>query len=447
MRSRRQRYINKKHHSSGHKKVFPYILAAVIAAVGSFLILAGCYFYGSSMKAAASRPLPSKEEAVSIPVSAEPEISLEADATIVSAGDIIMHTPFLRSSLYHKEDGSYDYHPVFAYIKEIFENADYAVVNLECTLSDGDYSDYPVFRSPDAIADTLKDIGVDLCLLANNHIYDNFDEGLSLTTGYLDQKSLSYTGVKKTPSDQTYTIQNIGGITVGIFNYVYETPSYGGQKTINAIPVSSESAALINSFNYNDLDTFYDSIRRGLQEMQAEGVEYTIAYMHWGEEYALTENENQRQIAQELCDLGIDAIIGGHPHVVQPADVLTSSFGDHQTVCVYSVGNLVSNQRTEYMEGLTQGHTEDGLVVSLTIHRDEKGAVSLTDVTFIPIWVYHSMTYGGEHYILPLSSSETLAESTGLDNITEDVAASLARTNTIIGTGMEKIRNALPIAR
>ncbi len=447
MHSRRQRYIYKKERVSRHRRVFPYILVAVIAAAGSFLILAGCYLYGVSSREPVSSAVQLQKESVSLPVSAKPEVSLEADATIVSAGDIVMHTPFLRSSLYHKEDGTYDYHPVFAYVKDFFENADYAVVNLECILSDGDYSDYPVFRSPDAIADALQDAGVDLCLLANNHIYDNFDEGLSLTTGYLEQKSLSYTGVKKEAKDQEYTIQNINGITVGIFNYVYETPAYGGQKTINAIPVSDESAALINSFNYGDLDSFYDSIHKGLQEMQTEGVEYTIAYLHWGEEYALIENDNQRQIAQKLCDLGIDAIIGGHPHVVQPADVLTSASGDHQTVCIYSVGNLVSNQRTEYMEGLTQGHTEDGVIVTLTIHRDLKGAVSLTDVTLVPIWVYHSMTYGGEHYILPLSSPDTLTESTGLDHISEDVNASLERTNAVIGTGIEKIQSSLPIAR
>lgn len=107
-----------------------------------------------------------------------PEEYQEATATLFTAGDIIMHKPFLTSPVYLKDDGSYDYNPIFTYVKDYFESADFTVTTLECALVESDYTGYPTFHAPDAIAEALAANGVDMCLLANNHIYDNGDEGL-----------------------------------------------------------------------------------------------------------------------------------------------------------------------------------------------------------------------------------------------------------------------------
>lgn len=369
-----------------------------------------------------------------------------AKATILSTGDVILHTPIFDSSYYH-EANVYDFSPIFQYIKEDYASADFTVVNLESTLAYSDYSSYPLFKVPSEIAPALKESGVDMCLLANNHLYDNKEDGISMTMETLVGNELLFTGIRQTEDEPVYFIQNINGIKVGILNYVAETGTSSEKKLINDIPVSDETAPLINSFNYNELDAFYQSVQTSLDKMKFMDVEYTIAYLHWGDEHSLTENENQRVIAQKLCDMGINALIGGHPHVVQPVNVLTSKSGDHEMLCVYSLGNHLSNQRRALMNAMPKGHTEDGLMVNLTIERNEENVVSLTDVTFIPIWVYRSEGDPDfEYYLLPLDDTKEIAKQTKKLDIQEEIEASYNRTNAIIGEGVEKIENALPIS-
>lgn len=372
-------------------------------------------------------------------------------ASILSAGDIIMHDPFLTSSHYLDQDGTYDYTNIFDYVKELYQTSDFTVVNLESTISDGNYQAFPLFRSPDAIATALSNAGTDLCLLANNHIYDNFDDGLTLTADAITSNSMLTMGVRKDTSEKKYLIKEINGITVGFFNYVYETGAMNGQShSINAIPVSSESANRINIFSYDDLDSFYNEVEEALSEMKTEGVEYTIAYLHWGEEYQTEEDYTQEKIAAQLCELGIDALIGGHPHVVQPIDVLTNTAGDHQMLCAYSLGNHLSNQYRERLASIDPtGHTEDGLMVELVLEKNEDNSVSLADVKFIPTWVYRTPGVGEdgnpEFFILPLDHSIDSLEKLSLPNLETDIKESLSRTNEIIGSGIEKVKKALPL--
>ncbi len=367
-------------------------------------------------------------------------------ASILSAGDIILHSPFIDSRVYRGSDGNYDYSSMFRYITEDYQNADFTVVNLETTISDGNYCGYPTFRSPAAIVDALMQSQADLCLLANNHIYDNGSKGLHMTMDSVADYKLLYTGTRKSAESKTYTIQDINGIKVGILNYVYASNIGNGQKAINGNPVNVENSPLINTFTYDDLESFYGEIEKSLADMTAEGAEYTIVYLHWGNEYQTSENSTQRNIASRLCELGIDALIGGHPHVVQPVDLLTNADDTHQMICIYSMGNHISNQRIELMETMPTGHTEDGLMVKLSLMKLEGGLVSLSDVDFIPTWVYKTLENGGaEYYVLPLDDPEGIIKEASELNISADVEQSLKRTNEIIGSGAEKIQSALPI--
>lgn len=382
----------------------------------------------------------------SVEVDAKREESKEATATINIAGDIIMHKPFLTSSVY-KDGEDYDYNPIFKYVKDYYEGADFAICTTEYALTGGNYSGYPTFCSPDAIADALKENGIDMCLLANNHIYDGGDEGLQRTMEVLDKDGILYTGARKKADDKNYVVKDINGIKVGFFNYVFETEEVGGQKTINGIAVSDESSDLINTFKEADPQSLYDDVKQILSDMKDEGVEYTVACMHWGVEYQTEESSDQDEIAQKLCDMGVDALIASHPHVIEPVDLLTSSDGDHQMVCAYAIGNHLSNQRTEYMEGLTNGYSEDGMMVKLTIKRDAKGNITLDGADFTPTWVYMDQNPDNEYFILPLDNPDNLEKETGLSNLTQDVQDSLDRTNSIVEDGVKKVQDALPIAQ
>ncbi len=393
-----------------------------------------------------SRNVPEESISESIEIK-EPEKNV-ITASILSAGDVMMHHPFIISNQYKSEDGSYDYNNIFKYIKGTYESADFMVVNFESTITNQNYKGYPRFHAPEAIATALSNNSVDLCLLANNHIYDNNDAGMKMTMEGMEANSLSYIGIRKTTSEKKYLVREINGIKVGILNYVYANGTEDA-KVLNTHPVSAESSPLINTFNYGSLQKFYDEVQGALSEMKEVGVQYTIAYLHWGAEYSLESNSRQQQIANSLCEIGIDALIGAHPHVVQPVDLLTNAAGDHQMLCAYSIGNHLSNQYRARIDQLPTGHTEDGLMVNLVLQKNDDDTVSLAKVDFIPTWVYRTPgaddADNPEFYILPLHNKNQILKETSSLNIEKSINESLARTKAIIEAGEKKVKDALPI--
>ena len=417
--------------------VFSCIAAAILVSA-----LLSVYF------PAESKPEKKKPKAVEVSADSSPA-SEPASITYTAAGDIILHKPFLESPVYlDSRDGSYDYTSIFTYCKDLLSEAEYTSVTFEGSLVDGSdgYSGYPMFQGPDALADALAASGVDMVNLASNHVYDAAKDGFLRTLNVINQKNLVPCGVRPSEEENRYTVQDIGGIKIGIISYVYETTEAGSAPSINGIPLSDSASALINSFDYNDLDSFYTELQDSLEAMEKEGAEYTIAYMHWGTEYQTQQSRRQEEIAQKLCDFGIDALIGSHPHVIQPVDLLTSTNGDHQMVCAYAIGNFLSNQQKEYMqEEMPTGETEDGYVLSLSIARDKKGNISLTDAVFTPTWVYRFDDAGARFYILPVSDPAALETSTGISGISAEAQESAGRTGAIIDEGVEKVKAALPI--
>ena len=402
----------------------------------SVLVLTLCVLLAGAGIAASLKFLPSKE---AVPVSADVKQETKT-ITVGSGGDIIIHSPFYRAKEY-RTDGDYDFSACFSYVKRIYEKPSFMAVNLETTLpgKDAGYSGYPMFKSPDSLADSLVSNGADLMLLANNHIYDSGVNGFLRTSEILEEKKILYTGARHSEEEKKYMIKDIDGIKVGFINYTYETPRSDEKKGINGNPMYSSVAPYLNSFDPNDRETFYAEISQLLASMKLDGAEYIISYLHWGNEYKLKESSWQREIAQRLCDMGVDAIIGGHPHVVQPVDVFTSSDGNHKMFCAFSLGNQLSNQRREMMN-LSTGHTEDGLVVNLEITKKEDGEVSLTGAEYIPTWVYKNSA-GPTYYIIPLDNLDTVEADTGISGLKSKGQASYDRTYDIIGSGIQKVKD------
>ena len=140
--------------------------------------------------------------------------------------------------------------------------------------------------------------------------------------------------------------------------------------------------------------------------------------------------------------MGVDALIGSHPHVVQPVDVFKSETGDdkeHLMFCAFSVGNQLSNQRREMMN-LNTGHTEDGLVIYLDIKKDEERTY-LSGVDYVPTWVYKNQA-GPVYYILPADNAADIETYTGIGGIRQSVEDSYERTWSIIEEGASNVREA-----
>ena len=299
---------------------------------------------------------------------------------IVSLGNLIIHQLQIDGA---KNENGYDFSPSFQYIKDMVREADISLGILEGTLAGGEPTGYPTFNSPDEVIDSLKDTGIDVVNYANNHIYDYEDAGLQRTIEVTKEKGLDVLGVKSNEEEKNYLVKEVDGVKIGFVSYVFETDNVYGHKTINSNPVSTYSENLINTFNYNDLESFYNRIASEISAMKAEGVEFIIASMHWGEEYNTYIEATQNEIAKKLNELGVDIILGGHPHVIQPYEIICNESG-HSTFVIYSQGNSLSNQ-SEQEIGVAE--SEDGIMIKFTLEKKD-GNVSLKEYKIIPTWVY-----------------------------------------------------------
>ena len=418
----------------------------LIGWVLCMLLLAGCRTVPEQ-----TRPVPTDgvftqpptEAAAATEVTVQPPAIIEtARARITVTGDVMMHIPVINSGF----DGtSYNYDGIFAHITDYVSGADLAVANLETTLAgteNGDpYSGFPRFNCPDALADALKNAGFDLLLTANNHSNDTGAYGMNRTLEVLADRGLLSLGTTREAEDPDYLVQEINGIRVGMVCYTYGEID-GDKKSVNGLPVSSAMTENINVFDYNRLDRFYAEMEAHIAGMQADGAEAIVLFIHWGNEYKTQQGNYQMTIAQKMCDLGVDVIVGGHPHVVQGVEVLASTEDPaHQTVCVYSLGNALSNQRATNMD-LATGHTEDGMLFSFTFVKYSSGEVFLDSAEILPTWVCMNGRSGGRTYkILPLDreiGDWQTAFGIG-DSDFGSARASYDRTMALVGAGMENV--------
>ena len=363
-------------------------------------------------------------------------------ATIVSTGDILMHKPVIDVNW---KNGSYDFESIFRYVTEDVSAADYAVANLETTLASTtngyQYSGYPNFNCPDEIVDAAKDAGFDMLLNGNNHSYDTSSVGMHRTIEIIRDRELDHIGFVDSEEEKRYLVKEINGINIGMICYTYETDNRADTVALNGLPVKAADKNLVNAFDYNALDTFYAELEGHLNDMKADGAEATMLYIHWGDEYQLKQNANQTKIAQKICDLGVDVIVGGHPHVVQPMDLLESTVDpDHKTVCLYSMGNAVSNQRQGNLTAISTAHTEDGVLFSVTFSKYSDGTVYVESTDLLPVWVYRRTDgTGNEYNMLPLHIDEAdgwLEDFNMKEHTVNAAKNSHARTMQIVQEGL-----------
>lgn len=356
-------------------------------------------------------------------------------ATVLNTGDILIHDNVLWGA--EQSDGSYNFSKLFKEAQSYIKAADYAVANLEVTLGGeaaGKYRGYPGFNSPDSLLDYVKADGFDMLLTANNHCLDTGLSGMKRTVQQLKSKGLDFLGTKETSSDPTYIVKNINGIKIGMVAFTYGTNSS-----------ASGAGALINYFSSANLPGFYTEAQSVIDNMKKDGAEAVVFYMHWGSEYHTKPATYQKAIAQELCNMGVDVIVGGHPHVLQPVELVYAEGSEHTTVCLYSMGNSISNQRISEMTGLCEtGHTEDGVLFNYTFARDDDGEVYLDAVDLIPTWVDRYGTAGNYQYTMYPLETAAMAESYGLDSATVQKAkASYERTKKIMAEGLGEIQEYL----
>lgn len=325
-------------------------------------------------------------------------------ATLTVCGDIMSHMPQTNDA-WNITQNKYDYSPMLQDASSWISKADYAVGNLETTFAGGpDYSGYPAFNTPDELSDALKNAGFDLLLTANNHCMDKRYDGLVRTLDVLDQRQIAHVGTYRTQEERDFNngivVADVGGISVAFLGYTYGT---------NGIPVKDDKKFSVNIFN-KDYMTNASELDK---ELLLSDIEYAkslntdlIAVMiHWGIEYQIEQNQYQRNVAQFLLDNGVDIILGGHPHVLQPMYLCTSTGENgeqNQGFICYSLGNFISAQKDKY--------TDTTVILNLKLQKDgQTGKAYVKDFNYVPMLMVNRGS-GAENRFELLDAYKTLSE-------------------------------------
>ncbi|WP_225228599.1 CapA family protein [Bacillus sp. PS06] len=252
--------------------------------------------------------------------------------TLAAIGDLLIHSTVYNDA---KTGDTYDFNPMFSAVKEYLEKPDLTIANQETIIGGSEIglSTYPSFNSPFELADSLKDNGIDIVTIANNHTLDRGEKAILNATNYFDQIGMEYVGGYKSEEDKSkIRVINRNGINISFLSYTYGT---------NGIPVPSGKEYLVNLI---DLPT----IKKEISEAKKVSDLVSVS-MHWGNEYQRLPSDEQVYLGKEIANAGADIIIGHHPHVLQPMGWIEREDGG-QTFIIYSLGNFLSGQMWDYKD-------------------------------------------------------------------------------------------------
>lgn len=342
----------------------------------------------------------------------------DSHASMSVIGDIMCHnSQYIDAAT---SSGSYDFSYVFKNIKNYISDVDISVGNLETTFAGKKkgYSNYPRFNTPEQLAYNLKDLGIDVVSTANNHCMDTNFTGLVSTLNYLDDAGISHTGTNATKEEQSkILIKDVNGIKIAFLSFTYGT---------NGIPIPNDTPFAVNLIDE-------DFILHQISLAKEEKPDLICASMHWGIEYQLKPNSEQKKLANLLFTNGVDVILGSHPHVLQQYEKQTITLQDGSTkdcFVVYSLGN--------FMSGQTKPNTRNSIILNMnfTKHGDT-GKTTIDSVSYVPIYMYKSSSTTTHKYQI-LDLEKTIA------NYEDGTDTSIGKSNySLLKTELSKIKQTM----
>ena len=293
--------------------------------------------------------------------------------SLIMAGDNLINDKLYNAA--KKGDGSYDFKSMYSYIKDIVKNYDLAYYNQETILGGSEIgvSSYPAFNSPYEVGDATIDTGFNLVSLATNHTLDRGEKAIINSLNYWNNKSNVLTsGSYLSNNDRNkVNIKEVNNITYTMLNYTYGT---------NGIKVPEGKEYLVNIWpctgNNPDNDTKYQEYKEVVKEdilRVRDKVDLLIVAMHFGVEYTHVPTNYQIDMAEFLSSLGVDIIIGTHPHVIMPITYI------NDTLVIYSLGNFLSAQDTNNDYNTTVGLLSS-IKITKNIDKDNNSSIELSDL-------------------------------------------------------------------
>ncbi|TKI80198.1 CapA family protein, partial [Bacillus mycoides] len=261
---------------------------------------------------------------------------VKAVVNFMATGDNLYHDSVITDG--KQINGSYDYNYIYKNIKEAVQSSDLAVVNQETPIAGNvlGVQGYPTFNTPEEVGQSLVDTGFNIVTQATNHIMDMGLAGVQNTRDYWKKHSgIVSLGINENQKERN-EIKSIkkNGIEFALLNYTYGT---------NGKNIESAQSWAVNVI---DKEAIKNDVKKAKKNF-----DIVIVMIHWGKEYDFLPSNDQKELAQYLTDLGVDVVIGNHPHVIQPVEWKRNHEG-HQTLIYYSLGNLISSQeKLETMVG------------------------------------------------------------------------------------------------
>jgi poly-gamma-glutamate synthesis protein (capsule biosynthesis protein) len=288
-------------------------------------------------------------------------------ARALFVGDIMTHAAQLKRAA--TADG-YDFVKQFARIRPYLRGG-LAVGNLETTFSGekAGFAGYPAFNTPDELASAISGLGVRVVSLANNHILDRGYPGIARTLEVLDKEGILWTGVSSrggfAPGEPL--LAEYGGLRWAFVNFTYGTNLPGSGDNGGGIGVN-----LITE----------EAVKESLAAAKGLDPDVTVALFHWGIEYEHAPTAAQTRLAELSAAEGADLVIGTHPHVLQPIEVIPTEKG--HALVAYSLGNFVANQ--------IKPPRERTAVLAVEFERSPRGGARLARASVAPVFVSSACT-------------------------------------------------------
>lgn len=351
---------------NGNKKKLAGVIVPVVLAV---LVICGFAVSGHITKNMDSEMLTAQTTSE---VTTQATTNAVSSVSLVAVGDNLIHNTLISAG--EQEDGSLDYSSFYENIKNDISSADIAVINQETILggSEFEYTGYPVFNSPWEIGTAAIDAGFDIFTCATNHSLDKGYAGIEQECAFFDQHpEVVHVGTNDSEEDYNSIIYyEKNSIRFAILNYTYGT---------NGIPIPESSPWCVNMMDKEKITADVNAAK--------QNADVIIVFPHWGTENSTSVSDYQREYVQLFSDLGVDIVIGTHPHVLQPVEWVENETTGKKMLVYYSLGNFISHQTS--LNQLCGGMAE------IKIEK-KNGEISITSAKLVPVVCWYKSS--GDKY-------------------------------------------------
>ena len=336
---------------------------------------------------------------------------------ICMVGDVLLHPSVYSSG--RMADGSYDFSHLFANVSDEVAACDLAIVDQETILGGTalGLSGYPVFNGPQEVGDAEVAAGFDVVLRASNHTMDRGYDGIhsELEFWRTAHPEVAVIGCADPQTEEPADSNNIyvyekDGFRVAVLNYTYGLNGYADPK---------------GAVNQLDEDRVREDCRRA-----REMADMVVVCPHWGTENVTGPDGEQERWASVFLECGVDVVLGNHPHVMGPVEVMIGADG-HTMVCYWSVGNFVS--------GMDAPQNMVGGMACVTLERDATGTCRVASYAMKPL-VTHINPADETTYFLADYTDE-LAATSKLPTVTPAWAHELCAD--VLGSGYDREKGEL----